>query len=399
MHKQGIRYPYSDDWGDLFWGVAQQCLTGRILVVFDEITWMGMDDNTFLGKLKNAWDLEFKKNPKLVFIISGSNSAWIERNILSSKGFFGRISHQLTLKELPISDCNRFWGSQANKISSYEKFKVLAVTGGIPRYLEEIHPEMSAEENILRLCYRPDGLLFREFDQIFSDLFSKRGPYYRRIVVATSGTSQTMGGISDKLKRKRGGDLSESLDDLVKGGFLARDYTWHIKSGRRTSLSRYRLADNYFRFYLNYIEPYKERIEQTRFEEVPVGWTSIMGLQFENLVVNHADQLIKVLRIPPKEIVFANPYWQRAKHKHRGCQIDYLIQGRYGTLYLCEIKFRKSAIDTSVIDEVENKINSLDLPKGFSVRPVLIHVNGVSDILIEKDYFAHIIDFGSFIKP
>lgn len=32
-------------------------------------------------------------------------------------------------------------------------------------------------------------------------------------------------------------------------------------------------------------------------------------------------------------------------------------------------------------------------PKGFSCRPVLIHVNGVSQDVIESDFFSNIIDF------
>jgi hypothetical protein len=46
--------------------------------------------------------------------------------------------------------------------------------GGIPKYLEEIIPSQSAEDNIHRLCFHSTGLLFREFEQIFSDLFSKK---------------------------------------------------------------------------------------------------------------------------------------------------------------------------------------------------------------------------------
>ena len=35
---------------------------------------------------------------------------------------------------------------------------MLSVTGGIPRYLEEINPSLSAEENIRRLCFAPRSL-------------------------------------------------------------------------------------------------------------------------------------------------------------------------------------------------------------------------------------------------
>jgi hypothetical protein len=117
-----------------------------MIVLFDEISWMGSKDPDFLGKLKNAWDLYFKKNPKLIFILCGSVSSWIDKNILSHTGFLGRISYRLTLEELPLKDCNQFWSSAGGQISAYEKLKVLSITGGVPRYLEEIKPRMSAEK-------------------------------------------------------------------------------------------------------------------------------------------------------------------------------------------------------------------------------------------------------------
>ncbi|WP_225416052.1 hypothetical protein [Wolbachia endosymbiont of Brugia malayi] len=56
----------------------------------------------------------------------------------------------ITLKELLLSDCNRFW---PKNISAYEKFKVLAVIGGIMKYLEEVNFKHCAKENIKKLCF------------------------------------------------------------------------------------------------------------------------------------------------------------------------------------------------------------------------------------------------------
>ena len=118
------------DWSDIFWTLGKRIKTGKILILFDEISWMGSEEPTFLGKIKNLWDLYLKKNDKLVFIICGSASAWIEKNILSSTGFVGRISYTLTLEELELADCGAFW---PKNIAAYEKLKVLAITGGVPK--------------------------------------------------------------------------------------------------------------------------------------------------------------------------------------------------------------------------------------------------------------------------
>jgi uncharacterized protein len=86
----------------------------------------------------------------------------------------------LPLEELSLTECNQFWGSRKNQISAYEKFKVLAVTGGIPRYLEVIATKYSAEENIKRLCFIKEGFLFNEFEKIFHGLFVRCSKIYRK---------------------------------------------------------------------------------------------------------------------------------------------------------------------------------------------------------------------------
>jgi hypothetical protein len=388
----------SDDWGNIFYDLAQECKKGRVLVVLDEITWMGSQDPTFLPKLKTAWDRYFKHNSQFIMILSGSNSAWISKNILSSTGFFGRISLRLLLDELTLPECNMFWEGRSGTVSAYEKFKILSVTGGIPRYLEELRPDLSAEANIQRLCFDAEGLLFREFDQIFHDLFQKQGHFYKQIVENLIDSPLSTSELAVKLGRSRGGDLSNGLGELMESGFLARDYTWSFATGKKLESSRYRIKDNYLRFYLKYIFPHKEQIESTQLQRLPHGWLSIMGVQFENLVINNGSLVCKILGVSPEDLLIANNYFQKAGARKRGCQIDYLIQTRFRFLYACEIKFRQGVVGKEVIEEVEEKLSRLQLPRGFSCRPVLIHVNGVSEDVFDSGYFARIIDLSDLLK-
>jgi len=181
QREMKIPLPRVDDWGDLLRLLAQQVQKGKTVIVLDEISWMGSKDPSFLGKLKTTWDLYFKNNPQLVLILCESISNWIEENILNSTGFMG-ISLDIILEELPLIDCNEFWSPEQEKVSSFDKLKVLSVTGGVPRYLEEILPNQSADVNIQRLCFQKEGILFTEFEQIFSNLFSSRSAIYKKIV-------------------------------------------------------------------------------------------------------------------------------------------------------------------------------------------------------------------------
>lgn len=394
-----IPTPRSNDWNDLFWALAHYTKEGRVLIVLDEISWLGMDDPTFLGKLKTAWDTDFKKNSKLMLILTGSVSSWIEKNILCSTGFVGRISLDLTLNELPLFRCDEFWQSEQNRVSPYEKFKLLAVTGGVPRYLEAIIPTLSSEENIRRLCFQSGGLLLKEYEQIFSDLFHEKGPLYSKIVSRLADGACEMGEIRNVLGLERGGRLTDFLYELETAGFISKDNTWSIKTGKISKLRKYRLKDNYLRFYLKYIEPNFPRIEQDRYHVNPTQWPAIFGLQFENLVLNNRNRILELLHIDPHNVVCDNPYFQKQTIRHPGCQIDYLIQTRDKTLYLCEIKFSQQPVSSDVILQVEKKMKALSLPKGFSIRPILIHVNGVSERVLADEFFSTVIDFSQLLLP
>ena len=306
QHELKIPIPRANDWGDLFWQLAQHVQKGRTVIVLDEISWMGSKDRTFLGKLKTAWDLYFKNNPQLVLILCGSISSWIEKNILSSTGFMGRISLDIFLEELPLHECNEFWNAEQDRVSAYEKFKILSVTGGVPRYLEEILPSQTAESNIQRLCFRKEGFLFTEFERIFSDLFSAKSKTYKAIVERLAEGPCELNEIYEALKVEKGGVISRYMEDLVTAGFLSHDYTWHLKTGLDSKLSHYRLKDNYLRFYLKYIGPNKKKIEKQQLKLPPQGH-SAMGLQFESGAGSILKIVQQLLQIDPSEILMIIP--------------------------------------------------------------------------------------------
>jgi AAA+ ATPase superfamily predicted ATPase len=75
LERAGIRGVKPDDWSNLFWHLSEKTKKGRVLIVFDEISWMGGKDPQFLGHLKTAWDMCFSKNPRLIMALCGSVSS------------------------------------------------------------------------------------------------------------------------------------------------------------------------------------------------------------------------------------------------------------------------------------------------------------------------------------
>lgn len=397
-----LPYLVSDDWASLFEWLFKNLQKKPSVILFDEISWMGAKDPTFLGKLKNAWDIYLSKIEGLVLILCGSVSTWIEENIVKNTAFFGRISLYIKLDELSIFESNLFLEQQGFKRSVSEKFKLLSAIGGVPWYLEQINGKLSADENLKNLFFTKNSALSMEFNLIFHDLFGSKGTIYKKIIVLLSSGPADLKKISESLNYSKSGVMSKYLDNLIEASFISRDFTWSIKSSEISRLSQYRLSDNYLRFYMKYVMPSEQRILLGHFSDISMAslpaWNSVMGLQFENLVLKNRNRIQEYLGIKAQDIVSDNPFFQRRTNAHQGCQIDYLIQTRFNTLFVCEIKYSSREIKTNVIDSMKTKLENLVVPKSFACLPVLIHIGGVDDEVVDAGYFTEIIDFSHFLE-
>ena len=195
----------------------------------------------------------------------------------------------------------------------------------------------------------------------------------------------------------RNGRVTKSLKALKEGGFVTDDPRLNPETGEQARTARFRLRDNYTRFYLKYVAPRKMQIEMGSYRFASIAaltdWNVVMGLQFENLVVNNAMTLLPFLHIGNAVVESAAPYrnTRRGADAGNGCQVDLLIQTPR-TAYVVEIK-RRRELGVEIIDEVERKIKRLPLRKGMSSRPVLVFDGELHPAVEASGYFDAIIPF------
>ena len=372
----------------------------KTVVLLDEISWMGKYDPSFPGELKNLWDMSFARRDNLVFFVCGSVSAWIQRNILNNTGFVGRISLEFILGEMRLDDSIGFWGRTARHLDSREFFDVLSVAGAVPRYLEEINSRLSAEENVHRMCFTPGGYLFKDFYRIFNDIFGDSQTVKRDIMLSLRDGPRTVSEISHDVERAKNGHISDHLDELEKAGFVARDEGVNPETGAKALALRYRIKDNYSRFYLRYVEPHREAISKGVYVAPPLSelpeWDAIMGLQFENLMLNHLPEFYERFGLDRARVLSIAPYRRAASVRNGpGVQIDLLIQTPR-TYFVVEIK-RKRRIGVAIEKEVEDKVSRLRVRKGVSVRTALVYQGELDPQVREDGYFSAIVDAGTLL--
>ena len=383
-----------EDWLSAFIRLGREIHADeKTVVLLDEISWLGYYDPTFADTIKIAWDNYWKSNDRLVLVLCGSVSSWIRDNIIDNGEFVGRRSLDLVVNELPLSDCVRFWGAHADRISPTEIFDVLSVTGGVPRYLEEVSPSLSAAENIRRLCFSPKGVLREDFDDMFNDVITNQPRFTCDVLRALVNGKKNVTEIASALKVEKGGRLTDALKRLEESGFVACDANRDPESGEQIREKSYRIKDNYSRFYLKYVEPSKDAIDGGAFDFGSLdrldGWNGIMGLQFENLIVNNFRRLMPSLHLSGALITSAAPY-RKVGRKGECCQIDLLLQAKR-FVYIVEIK-RQHEIGREVMDEVEAKRRRLRLPTGVTARTALVYDGHLAPSVESEGYFDSIVE-------
>ena len=179
---------------------------------------------------------------------------------------------------------------------------------------------------------------------------------------------------------------------------MSQECARNPETGEPLRERRYRMRDNYARFYLRYVEPQKDVIDQDMFRFSTLrefeGLDAIMGLAFENLVVNNYPELIPHLHLAGSLIMSAGPYRRKGtkgKNGRKGCQVDLLIQTRRALCFV-EVK-RQNEITRDVIAQVDEQVRAISRKPGVSAKTALVYDGHLSPIAKADGYFDAIIPF------
>ena len=366
------------DWRDAFRRLDAVVKDGeKTVVLLDEVSWLAYYADDFADDLKIIWDNKLKKHDRLVLVVCGSVSSWIRDNIVDNGAYMGRRSLDIVVRELPLHECVKFWGATAGRVATKEILDVLSVTGGVPRYLEEINPSLSAAENIRNLAFRPNGVLRVDYDEMFADVITKRPRFAAHVLECLVDGPLGTPDIAKRLGVDRSGNITFALKQLEEAGFVSSDVGINPETGEVAKDRNYRLRDNYSRFFLKCIRPAARIIDEGSYAFHSLDqiseWDSIMGLAFENLVVNNYRELLAPLHMDRALVVSAAPFRRAASAKtgRKGVQIDLLVQTKM-SICIVEIK-RKREIGREIVGEISEKCERLAKRSGVSLRTALVY--------------------------
>lgn len=251
--------------------------------------------------------------------------------------------------------------------------------------------------NIRQMCFLPNSILRTDFDEMFTDVITHQPVFTAKVLECLVDGPRSVTDIAGQLGEEKGGRMSAALARLVESGFVSDDAGKNPETGADIREKKYRLRDNYARFYLKYVAPVKRVIDTGLFKFSGLGqfsgWDAIKGLQFENLIVNNAVDLLSPLHMDRTLVLSAAPYFRKASESSgkEGVQIDLLLQTKM-SYCVVEVK-RKASIGREVIDEVERKRRLLPHPKNVSVCTALVYEGELAPSVEADNFFDAIVRF------
>jgi len=401
-----IKIPESwmDAFEELTHAIEQTSRNKKIVIFLDELPWMSTRKSGVIPALEFFWNRYWVNDKRIKLIACGSAASWIIKKIIKNRGgLHNRVTRRIRLLPFNLYETALYLKHIGYQCSYQQTIKLYMAMGGVPFYLNQLKKSQSIDQNIDNLFFNAEGILFDEFDEVFSSLFEHAEQYKELITL--------IGNYKDGIQRSkideknkltgRGGRLTKRLEDLEHAGFIAS----FIPFGHKKLGIFYRISDEYCYFYLKWIEPIKSHLKQNRTTKYwrniinTPGYFGWLGYVFENVCYKHIAQIRKTLNI--EETSLASP-WRYVPRKHtteKGVQIDLLFDRNDDAISICEIKYtdKPFTIDKQYADKLKQKIEVFKkiVRTNKQIFLILISANGFKETNYSKEMISSVVTLDS----
>ncbi len=369
------------DWSQLFEYLTHLSAQKKekSVIAFDEFQWMAAAQTKLVSLIKYYWDNYWQQN-NMILILCGSIASFMVKKVIRSKALYGRITLELPVRKLSVSNCKHFFPKSK---SDEEILKSIMVYGGVPKYLLDLSPSSSFEQNLEKLFFRVNSLYLEEYEKIFSVHF-KEPQTYLHIIKILQKKPLTLAEISQAIRMKSSGGVKAYLENLELAEFIRPNYCYQNNS---TKKMQYRVSDEFLNFYTHFVLPNMNIIKagggrgivNGRLRTQLNGW---LGLAFENYVLNNAIYFANLMGFGDLVESFGS-----YRSRESGVQVDLIYSRSDRTTSICEMKFSMTPISTEVIREFQIKLSKIPNRSKYSIQKILIAPNGVSSALAVSGYF------------
>lgn len=311
----------------------------KFIFVIDEFPFWIAKHKPVVSEFQHIWD-ELLSRHNVFLVLLGSSISVMESEVLSYKSpLYGRRTGQLKIESMK----ERFLHEFFPHYSIEDIFKVYGAVGGVPFYLQEFSDECSFQENIDKTFFNKANILNQEAEILLREELREVNTYFNILKAVMDGATK-LAEISSKA-RVDITNINKYLSSLMTLHLIKKEHS--ITTSSKTKNFIYVLNDNYFRFWLTFLYPYKDELEsnkQVLSRFVNKNYSHYMGKIFENICRKNLNAFIN------------NSYTQIGRWWHKEEEIDIIaLNEESREILFAECKWQDNADAKKIVFELAAK--------------------------------------------
>ena len=351
---------------------------GKKIVFFDEFPWFATKRSDFLVAFEDFWNRRGTINGDIVFIICGSATSWIIKNVIKDTGnMFQRVTKKISIEPFTLAETELFFKDREFDWSREQIAECQMIFGGLPFFFDLMNTSQSLVRNINRMLFDKDALYRDETKRLLEATLSE-SPVYGQIL---SKLAHAKYGIKKaKLQDEIGvsnGTFSRAIQDLVDCGYIIE----YKKKYEGYNPLYIQLIDPFLLFHYHYLSK-ETRIDSYDDLISDMGrYDNWRGQAFELLCFNNLHSIKSALGIRGVKTE-CYPWYNSEDDKNECVQIDMVIERADRITNLCEIKYTNKpfVVDASYEQQLIKKRDVFKKKTGTSqaLKIVMVSAKGLS---------------------
>lgn len=340
-------------------------------LVFDEFPNLCEGDASLPSLLQIIWDERLSRTP-LKLVVCGSSIGMMERTFFSPTApLYGRRTGQWQIA--PFSPAQLRLMFPGKNMS--EVLEAYCVVGGAPMYSVRFDLERSLRENIREHILTKGEMMYEEVPYLLRQELREPRTYQAILSAIATGATK-FSEISSKTGLDRG-HATRYLTTLAELGLVEREVPVTERHPEKSKKGRYRIADNFIRFWYSFVFPNLTRLEANDAESV---LTEAITPEFDSYVGQTVETAVASLLLEPMlrqripfDPVFAGRQWGA------GGEFDVVVLDADRTRALVtEVKWSRKPVRRQIADGLTERIQASPVLRELETFPCIVSRSGFS---------------------
>jgi hypothetical protein len=376
LRNELLKTAVINDWHIIFKTLAESSQKGKLMIVIDEFQYLGKTNPAFSSVFQKIWDT-LLQDKEIMVVLCGSLISMMESQTLAyDSPLYGRRTGQIKLKQIDFPHYSDFFKSKSHK----ELIEYYAVTGGVPKYIEQFQNEDNIYTAIQKHILDKSSFLYEEPHFLLQNEVSEIGNYFS-IIKAIAAGNQKLSRIASYLEVKQTG-LSKYLKTLIDLDILERQVPITEEHPEKSKRGLYKIKDNFLNFWFKFVYPNLSFLERNQ--------QSIVMLKIrQNFVDNHVafvyeDVCLSTLWQMNNEGQWPFYFNKAGRWWDNQTEIDLVAYDSQGdNIIFGECKYHEQPIDVDVFYVLSKKAESVAWKKDQRRKwYILFSNNGFTDPLL-----------------